>query len=50
LISERSCSPLLPSALMTSSRFDFYGADDRVLAGKRKPFRCLVCAAFRQVP
>jgi hypothetical protein len=37
LISERSCRPALPSALITSSRFGFYGWDDRVLAGKRKP-------------
>jgi hypothetical protein len=36
LISERSCRPLLPSALMMSSPVGFYGADDPALAGKRK--------------
>src|ERR1700733_12113723 len=39
LINERSCSPLLPSALIASSPFGFYGADDLALAGKHKPPR-----------
>src|ERR1700690_2798816 len=39
LISERSCRPVLPSTLITSSRFGSYGRDDRALARERKALR-----------